>query len=210
MILYWLDLFGVVVFAISGALEAGRKRLDLFGTLVIAVVTAIGGGTLRDVILSSRPVFWIADSNYLVVAIGAGALTFVLGQQRGRARPGTATALLVADALGLAVFTVLGCQKALALDTPPLVAVIMGMMSGVVGGMIRDVLCGDIPLVLHKEIYATASLVGGTVYMLLRHLGWEDAANTLVASAVVFVIRLLAIRLNLSLPVFPDTASPTK
>lgn len=197
-IIYLLDLFGTAVFAVTGALVAGRKQMDLFGVVVLALVTAIGGGTLRDLVLGADPVFWIGDSLYITVATAASILTFALARIRRRPRG----LLRTADAFGLAVFTIIGAQKALSLGVGPGVAVMMGIMTGVVGGMIRDVLSGEIPLILRREIYATASLCGAAVYVLLHPFLPDHPAAILVAMIVTLGLRLSAIRWNLALPVF--------
>ncbi|NIP24484.1 MAG: trimeric intracellular cation channel family protein [Phycisphaerae bacterium] len=196
ILLHILDIFGVAVFAISGALAAGKKRMDLFGVVVLAAVTALGGGTLRDMILDSGPVFWVTDPTYLIVAVGAAVATFVT--VRLFKLPNML--LAIADALGLAVFTVLGTEKALALDMPVTIAVVMGVMSGVVGGMIRDVLSGEIPLILRKEIYATASLCGAIVLTLtITKIQIRELA--VIASIIVTLgLRLSAIKWKISLP----------
>jgi uncharacterized membrane protein YeiH len=196
-LLYSLDLSGTAVFAASGALAAGRKRLDLFGTLVVAGVTAVGGGTVRDLLLDRHPVFWIDDPTYLAVIAGAALLTFLYTK---RFEP-PGSALAVADALGLAVFTLIGAQVATAAGVHPAVVVLMGVTTGAVGGVIRDVLCGDVPLILRQEIYATASLGGGVVYVLLG--AWlVPAAQLLITSAVVFFARMAGLWWHLRLPAY--------
>jgi len=199
--LYALDLAGIVVFAISGALVAGRKRMDFFGVVVLAVVTAVGGGTLRDLLLGTRPVFWVADPTSILVAVAAAAGTVAGARLLQR----TMTLLLVADAFGLALFTVLGTEKALAYGAPPVIAVMLGMMSGTAGGMVRDVLCGEIPLILRKEIYATAALLSGVSFVLLSRFGAGELPAVFGAVVPGLALRLAAIRWQLSLPVF-DTA----
>lgn len=196
-LLYTLDLMGTAVFAASGALAAGRKRLDLFGTLVVAGVTAVGGGTVRDVLLNRHPVFWIDDTTYLTVIAGATLLTFLYTQ---RLEPPRA-ALAVADALGLAVFTVIGAQVATQAGVPPTVVVLMGVSTGAVGGVLRDVLCGDVPLIFRQEIYATASLGGGVVYVLLDVV-LVPAAQLLAAATVVFAARMAGLWWHLRLPAY--------
>ena len=155
MYLHLMDLGGVFAFAVSGALTAGRKGMDLFGVLVVAAVTAIGGGTVRDVILD-RSVFWLTDTTYLYVIGVAAVCTFIYARYR---RPPRGT-LLVADAFGLAVFAVLGVRAGLGAGVSPLVAVLMGAITGVVGGAVRDVLSGETPMILRREIYATAAIAG--------------------------------------------------
>lgn len=201
-VLHTLDLVGVVVFAISGVLEAGRRQMDIFGAVVLALVTALGGGTLRDVILQHGPVFWVADPTYVIAVTLAALATFALVRRVTLPR----RFLLVADAAGLAVFAVLGTQKALGAGAAPVVALGMGVISGVAGGMIRDVLCREIPLVLRREIYATAALSGGLLFWLLRQLGTSEAWATALGALCVFAVRLVAVRLNLALP----AATPTR
>ncbi len=201
--IYLLDLFGVAVFAVAGSLAAGRKQLDLFGVVVVALATALGGGTLRDVTLGAYPVFWVSDPIYILVAAAASVMTFTAA----RFREPPKEILQVADAFGLAVFTVIGAQKAASLGVSPLIAVIMGVMTGVAGGMIRDVLFGKIPLILRKEIYATASLCGALVFVGLLSLIPNESLNIAIAVAVVLTIRLAAIRWELSLPVFRSTGN---
>jgi len=196
--IYLLDLFGVMVFAVTGSLAAGRKHLDLFGVVVLALATALGGGTLRDLILGAHPIFWVADPFYLAVA-GSAALFIFMAPKR----PSISSSLLQsADGVGLAVFTVIGCQRAMDLGAPSSICMIMGVMTGVVGGMIRDMLTNEIPLILRKEIYATASLAGAIIYVIFaRHLHMENLA-ALLAISFTLTLRLAAIRWQLSLPAF--------
>ena len=196
---YAFDLFGVAVFAISGALMAGRKSMDLFGVLVIAIVTSLGGGTLRDTILDNHPVVWIRDDLYILVAVLAALGTIVWVRLT---RPIHETGLLVADAFGLAIFTVIGTQVALAQSVPVSAAVIMGVMTGVAGGVIRDIICNEIPLIFHREIYATACIVGSLVYIVLSRLETPADLDVAIAVSTVLAIRLAAIRWNLELPRF--------
>ncbi len=183
----------------SGALVAGRKRLDLFGVVVIALVTAIGGGTIRDVLLDRHPIFWISNAAYLAVIFGATALTIVWV----RIRQPPAAALLVADALGLALFAISGAQIAERLALPSAVIVIMGTITGVAGGMIRDVLTAEIPLVLRKgTLYASTAVAGISTYLLLRSLGIAPSLAPSIGMLTVVVLRLASIVWHLSLPVF--------
>ncbi len=198
MVLYLLDMLGVAVFAVSGALTAGRKSLDLFGVIVIAVITAIGGGTIRDLLLDNRPIFWIADPTYLVVIVAAALATLVYARFR---RPPRGS-LLVADAFGLALFTVIGAQTAEAAGVSSIIVVLMGTITGVAGGVLRDVLCAEIPLILRREIYATASIAGASVYVLLNDLAPGSQAAILVPMGLIFALRLAAIRLDLHVPPF--------
>jgi uncharacterized membrane protein YeiH len=208
MILYILSLIGVGVFAASGALAAGRKSFDLLGVVVISGVTAIGGGTLRDVLLDRHPIFWIADPMQLVVILAATALTLVYVRFR---RPPW-TSLLVADALGLALFTISGTQVAEQRGLPGIIAVVMGTITGSAGGVLRDILSGEVPLLLrHTELYATASIAGSTVYLLAKEAGLGATPAALFGMATVAALRLAAILWRLRLPVFqvPDEERPS-
>jgi uncharacterized membrane protein YeiH len=198
-LLYWLDLFGVVVFALSGALMAGRYKLDPFGVVVLATVTAVGGGTIRDTILGALPVFWVAQPIYLLIILVTALLTIII-VRRPKLIP--RRFLHVADAFGLALFAVLGTEKALSLGVPISVAIMMGMISGVAGGMIRDVLCNVIPLILRQEIYATAALLGGGLFALLVHIEVAREVATVVAISAALALRLAAIYWKISLPAF--------
>lgn len=197
-LIYLMDLFGVGVFAITGSLAAGRKHMDIFGVVVVATVTALGGGTLRDLILGAYPTFWVSDPTYLVVAVATAIAIFFLV----RFCDLPPTLLSVADAFGLAVFTVVGTDKALALEIPGGIAVVMGVMTGVVGGMIRDVLSGEIPLILRREIYATASLCGAIAYSSILINFQNKGVAILAAVLVTLGLRLSAIRWKISLPVY--------
>jgi len=197
--IHLLDLFGVAVFAITGALAAGKKKMDLFGVVVLALATALGGGTLRDVILGAYPVFWIADPTYIFLCTATAVSTFVTA----RFLKPPDKALKFADAFGLAIFTVIGTKKAIFLGVPDSIAVIMGVMTGVAGGIIRDVLSGEIPLVLKAEIYATASLCGAVTFaVLIRHFPFVPLPAP-AAITVILALRMAAIHWKLSLPVFP-------
>jgi uncharacterized membrane protein YeiH len=203
-LLYIIDLAGVFVFAISGALSAGRKGLDLLGVLIISVVTAIGGGTLRDILLNRHPIFWISDPDYLIVIILAAL--FTIFYVRMRKPPGNA--LLIADALGLAFFTLTGTQIAEAYNLSPIIVIIMGTMTGVAGGVIRDILSAEIPLILRRDIYATAAISGSIIYLFLKYLGVINDAAFGVGLVTVVVLRLLAIIKGLRLPVFRLPVTP--
>jgi uncharacterized membrane protein YeiH len=196
--LHYLDLFGVAVFAVTGSLAAGRKHMDFLGVIVLAVVTALGGGTLRDLVLGAVPVFWATAPVYIFVASGTAIVVFFM--VRFYQIPNGV--LLVADAFGLAVFTIVGTQKALALETHAAIAVVMGVMTGVVGGIIRDTLSGEIPLILRREIYATASLCGAITFWAIS-IAIKDLTLAIIISIIVtLVLRLSAIKWKLSLPLY--------
>lgn len=196
--MYIIDLLGTAIFAITGALAAGRKRMDIFGVVVLGYVTALGGGTLRDVILGNHPVFWISDTVYLAVAAIAAIGTFVF-VRRWRL---PMMVLMYADAAGLAVFTVIGFQKGFQTTGVYSIAIVMGVTTGVVGGIIRDVLSGEIPLILRREIYASASLCGAALLALLSYLQLPSYFTVSAAVLTILVLRLAALHWNLSLPLF--------
>jgi uncharacterized membrane protein YeiH len=194
---YLLELLGVAVFAVSGVLAAGRKGLDVLGIAVIATVTAIGGGTLRDLLLDRHPIFWIANTTHLWVILGATAVT--LGYVRFWIA--TRRALLVADALGLAFFTIAGVQITEQAGYSDLVALLMGTITGVAGGVFRDVLTAEIPLVMRPgRLYATAAIVGSASYLLLEGLHVPADVAALAGMGVIAGLRLAAILWRLELP----------
>ena len=192
--LVFLDLFGTAVFGITGALVAREKRMDLFGVVVVALVTALGGGTIRDLILG-RDVFWLTNEIYIWVAGLAAIFTFAIAHLNLLPR----RPLLLADAFGLAVFTVIGTQIALTSNVSPTIAVVLALMSSTSGGIIRDLLSNRIPLILHSELYATTVLCGSAAYVLLVDVipDWSG----LIAASITLGLRLAAIRWNISLPV---------
>lgn len=195
--IHLLDLLGTVVFAITGLLAASRKQLDLFGAIVVAMVTAIGGGTLRDVILD-QPVFWVTQPIYIYIVVISALFMFFYS--RFKAAP--VRLLLVLDALGLAVFTVIGAQKAMALGLSDPIVIMTGIMTGAAGGVIRDVLVGEVPLILRKEIYATACFLGASVLVIGTEFIDQQEITVILAISVVFALRVFAIMGNYSLPVF--------
>lgn len=202
MLLLILEFIGVGVFAVSGALAAGRKKLDLLGVVVIATVTALGGGTVRDVLLDRHPVFWIAEPRYLYVSLAAALVTVIYTRHF---RPPDRS-LAYADAVGLAMFTVSGAQIAQSLQLDAGVVVLMGAITGVVGGVIRDILTAEIPLILRRgRFYATASIAGVMVYLLLELILPRNVA-ALAGMASIAALRIAAIHWALALPVYhlPD------
>ena len=192
-----LDFLGTMVFAITGLLAASRKQLDLFGAIVIAMVTAIGGGTLRDLILD-QPVFWVTQPLYIYIVVVAALFMFFYA----KFKPSPMRLLLYLDALGLAVFTAIGAQKAMDLGLSDPIIIMTAIMTGVVGGVIRDVLMGEVPLIFRKEIYATASFVGASVMLLVANFVEQQEVAVILCIVVVFSLRILAIIANYSLPVF--------
>ena len=189
MVLYLMSLLGVAFFAVSGALRAGEKGMDYFGVLVIAAITATGGGTIRDMLLGTQPVFWIVDINFLLVSLAAATITVLYA----RLREPPSNSLLVTDAFGLAVATVFGAEAAAQAGAPSLIVIVMGVTTGVAGGILRDVLCAEVPLILKKEIYATASMAGAAAYVALNELAQANLMVTVIPMAIIFTIRLAAI-----------------
>ncbi|MCG9711400.1 trimeric intracellular cation channel family protein [Shewanella insulae] len=197
--IYFFDLCGTAVFALSGALAAGRHRMDPFGVIVLASVTAIGGGSIRDALLGTTPVFWIRDPNYIIVILATVLLALIFIRRPKKVPQYT---LPVADAFGLALFTVIGAEKALNLGLSGMIAVVMGLITGVGGGIIRDILCRQIPMILRTEIYATASIFGGIGYTCAITWGLADKVALALAMISALVIRLAAIKWHLRLPAF--------
>ncbi len=193
-----LDLVGVAVFAASGVLAAGRKNMDLLGVAVIAMVTALGGGTLRDLLLDRHPLTWIADVSYLWTSLASAAATIVW--VRVQAPPDRS--LLVADALGLAFFAIGGTEIAEDAGQSGLVAVLMGTMTGAAGGVVRDVLCAEVPLLLRSgQLYASAAIAGTALYLGLEGAGFARPTAAVVGMAVIVTLRLAAIFWGLRLPI---------
>ncbi|HAS6898855.1 trimeric intracellular cation channel family protein [Vibrio parahaemolyticus] len=199
MLLYMIDLFGTAIFAVSGVLLAGRLKMDPFGVVVLGSVTAIGGGTIRDMALGATPVFWITDTTYLWVIFITCLLTMILVRRPKRL---AWWVLPVCDAIGLAVFVGIGVEKALAYNASGMVAVIMGVITGCGGGIIRDVLAREVPMVLRSEVYATACIIGGIFHTMAVSMGYDHSTALLAGVISTLVIRLGAIRWHLSLPTF--------
>ena len=185
-----------MVFAISGALAGRDKKLDFFGIAAVGLITAIGGGTVRDVLLGSTPVGWMEDLIYLSM-IGIGVFISLLFGKTVRKLRRT---FFMFDTVGIAVFTVLGLQKALTLGVHPIIAIMMGMVSAVFGGVLRDIVCNEIPLIFRKEIYALTCLCGGVLYELLQYAGLAQDWNILATVVFIVSFRILAVRFKWQLP----------
>lgn len=195
---YLLEMLGTAAFAVSGALAASRKNMDIFGFCVLALMPAVGGGTIRDIIIGRVPVFWISDNRYVAVAIIAALVVFFTSYKPGARR----RTLIWMDALGLALFAALGTEICLQHGTGPLIAVMLGVTTAVTGGMIRDIICNEIPLILSREIYATAAFVASLSYVLANEAGSSEQVSLIIAVIVGFTIRALGIIYNWSLPSF--------
>ncbi|MGY0616661.1 TRIC cation channel family protein [Vibrio sp. FJH11] len=199
MLLYMIDIFGTAIFAISGVLLAGRLKMDPFGVIVLGSVTAIGGGTIRDMALGATPVFWITDTTYLWVIFITCLLTMLIVRRPKRL---AWWVLPVCDAVGLSVFVGIGVEKALAYNASGMVAVIMGVITGCGGGIIRDVLAREVPMVLRSEVYATACIIGGIFHTTAVAMGYDHSTALMACVSSTLIIRLGAIRWHLSLPTF--------
>ena len=195
---YFLEMLGTAAFAISGALAASRKNMDIFGFSVLALMPAIGGGTIRDLVIGRTPVFWIEDSRYVTVAIIAAVIVFFAPYKVGSRQ----RVLIWMDAMGLALFAALGTQISLAHGTGPVVAVMLGVTTAVTGGMIRDMICAEVPLILSNEIYATAAFAAGGTLVISQGFGLPPGPALAAAVVAGFVVRALGIIYNLSLPSF--------
>jgi uncharacterized membrane protein YeiH len=191
-----LDLIGTLAFAISGALTALHKKMDPFGVLIIAFVTAVGGGTLRDVLIGRTPVGWMQDLNYLYVISLGFVLVVIFRGKLLRFK----LSMLLSDTIGLGVFTLIGIQKGLDFGVHPYICVSLGTMTACFGGVIRDVLCVEIPVIFRKEIYATICIFGGVVFFALKKWQLADELVYLITSLVIIIIRLLVVKFNWSLP----------
>lgn len=197
-LLYWIVLAAVAVNALTGVLDAGRKNMDLVGVVMVGTATALGGGTVRDVLLQ-RPVFWLGEQVYLIVAVATTLVIFFA--VRGLRLP--PRLFLIPDAIGLALFTIVGTQIALQWQAPWLAASLLGVITGVVGGVVRDVLCNEVPLVFVRgELYVTAAWIGAMVLIGLQALGVSPVASAWAGMATVLAIRLAAMAFRITLPTY--------
>lgn len=202
-VLHFLTVLAVVCYAINGSLKAIAKQMDVFGTLVIALVTAIGGGTVRDLLLR-RPVFWVGDPIFLYVGAATGILVLVATRL---ARAPT-RALLITDTLGLSLFAVIGASVAGTAGVPLVSAILTGAMTGFAGGIVRDVLCGEVPRVLTRDIHATAAISGSASFLLLRGVGVGETGAQCVGIALVIALRALEYRFGPALPILAGKDPP--
>lgn len=193
--IYFVDLFGTCVFAISGVLTANQKKFDLVGTLIVGFVTAIGGGTVRDLLIGRHPVGWLEDRSYFVVIIVGYLVAYAFRKHIINLKK----SMFLFDTIGIGLFTVLGIQTAMSKGFNIEICLIMGVISACFGGVIRDVLTNEIPLIFRKEIYASACLLGGLVFIGLDNISHFDNVNVLVSILTVIIIRYLSIRFNWTL-----------
>jgi len=195
-----IDIVGTFVFALSGASTAMGKKLDPFGVFIIAFVTAIGGGTLRDVLVGRNPVFWMDDPIYVYVIIISTIIAVIFKERIGYLRK----TLSLFDTIGLAIFTIIGIELGIKYELDPVIVISLGVMTGSFGGVIRDILVNEIPVVFRKEIYATASLIGGMFYMGGEFFGLDKFWNELISITVIIFIRIVVVKYELTLPSFYD------
>lgn len=195
-----LDIVGTGFFAISGALSAMNKRLDLFGVFIIAGATALGGGTVRDLLIGDQPVAWIKSWVY-PMAIFVGYLLAIFFRKKWSYLRKT---FFIFDTIGLAIFTIIGVEKGLNFGINPFLCVMLGMITGTFGGVVRDILINDVPLIFHKEIYALASVSGGLLFIFLYKMDLADTTVYLLTVLIIIMIRIVVVRYNISLPSIYD------
>ena len=191
-----LEIIGTMAFAISGALKAMNKKMDPFGVFIIAFVTAVGGGTLRDVLIGRTPVGWMLDIRYVYLIIVGFILAILFRKKFDRLR----TSLFLFDTIGLGVFTLIGLEKGINIGLHPVICIALGTITACFGGVIRDILCTEIPVIFRREIYATICIFGGIVFFLLRKLNLENDFLYLATSIIIITIRLMAVKFKWYLP----------
>ena len=196
--LYIIDILGTFSFAVAGALSAMEKRLDPFGVLVLAFVTAIGGGTLRDILIGNLPVSWLSNETATIVIFGSAIMAMLFSRYLRH----FTTTLFLFDAIGLGLFTIIGLEMGLSKEFSPGICIALGTITACFGGVIRDVLLNNVPLLFRKEIYAMACITGGLLYFLLEYLNVTSNFSKIICIIAIFTIRVLAFRFKLSLPAF--------
>ena len=191
-----IDILGTIAFAISGVLVALDKRMDAFGVLIIAFVTSVGGGTLRDIMIGVTPVSWMTNMTYVYVIVASAVFAVVLRKKIGYLR----RSLFLFDTIGIGLYTVVGIEAGLGAGLHPIICIALGTMTASFGGVLRDILCNEIPVIFRKEIYATACILGGLAYFLLRKFVADTNFIFVIAGLIVIIVRLLAVKLKISLP----------
>lgn len=192
---YLLDIIGTMAFAMSGALTAMNKKLDPFGVFIIAFVTAVGGGTLRDTLIGRTPVGWMQDLNYVYFICAGFALAIIFRKKLDRLRK----SLFLFDTIGLGVFTLIGLEKGINIGLHPVICIALGTMTACFGGVIRDILCNEIPVIFRRQIYATICILGGILFFGLKALHFQDDAVYVITSVVIIAVRLVAVKFRWSL-----------
>ena len=193
---YTIDILGTIAFAISGVLIAFNKKMDLFGILIIAFVTAVGGGTLRDLLIGETPVSWMKDMTYTYVIFGSALFAILFRSKINYLR----TSLFLFDTIGIGLYTLVGIEKGIIAGLHPIICIALGTITAVFGGVLRDILCNEIPVVFRKEIYATACILGGVTYFILSNFAIKDNIVFIIAVIVVIATRLLAVKFKIALP----------
>ena len=196
MFIQTIDILGTIAFSISGVLIAMNKKMDPFGVFIIAFVTAVGGGTLRDILIGATPVFWMTDMTFLSVIALSAFLAIVFRNQIKHLR----RSLFLFDTIGIGLYTVIGIEKGLSVDLHPAICIALGTMSACFGGVIRDILCNEIPVIFRKEVYATACILGGLCYFLAGEFLVDENMIFIISGSVVITTRLLAVVFKISLP----------
>ncbi len=196
ILLYLLDMIGIIACAVAGTLLAQHKGFDIAGCILVAMVNAIGGGTLRDMALDRHPLFWMTDLNYLLVI----TISSLVVQIFFHLSPKIDNMLNLFDAIGLAAFSVIGFKIALNQGLSPAIAIMMGVWTAILGGLLRDIICNELPLLLQREIYISASVAGSVTYLLLAHYGINSSLNEFIMLGVIFAVRMLALRFDWHLP----------
>ena len=195
--LYWVTIFAVIVSSASAVLKAGFRKFDLFGVIIIAIATGLGGGSLRDMLLD-RDVFWVTDQIFFIASLSSAIIIFIIA----RVISISPTFFLVPDAAGLATFAIAGTLVSLMLETPWLVASFMGVMTGTMGGIFRDLLCNEPPMVFKSPLYATISWAGSLLFIFLLYINIDVNIAVLIVGLMIFIFRLLALKYNIHLPQF--------
>jgi len=193
-----LDILGTVAFAISGALSAMNRRFDLFGIFIIAFVTAIGGGTIRDVLIGNTPVTWMQNTFNIYLIGGVTIMSIFFRNKLDYLKK----SLFLFDTIGLGIFTIIGVETGIKANLEPVVSIALGAMTGCFGGVIRDILCNEIPVIFRKEIYATASIVGGICFMVLFTMNVNQNIIYIFTTLFIILVRLIVVKYSISLPFF--------
>ncbi|MEC3908284.1 trimeric intracellular cation channel family protein [Tamlana sp. 2201CG12-4] len=193
---YIVDILGTIAFAISGVLVAINKRMDFFGILIIAFVTSVGGGTLRDLLIGDTPVSWMKDMTYTYVIFISAVFAIIFRSKINYLR----TSLFLFDTIGIGLYTLVGIEKGVNAGLHPIICIALGTMTASFGGVIRDILCNEIPVIFRKEIYATACILGGITYFVLSEFPLKNNIVFIIAGIVVIITRLLAVKFKIALP----------
>lgn len=191
-----IEILGTFAFSISGVLVALEKRMDVFGVFIIAFATSVGGGTLRDVLIGQTPVTWMENMIYVYVIIAATIFSIIFRKRLDYLKG----SLFLFDTIGIGLYTVVGIEKGLAIGLHPIICIALGTITACFGGVIRDILCNEIPIIFRKEVYATACILGGLIYFLLRELPIDNNIVFVISGLVVIVVRLIAVKFKISLP----------